>query len=229
MINRPEVTSRQAVVDFIMTWTKDAGSPIGDLAFQGLSTLLNGFALDCAAEGARQAERDAARRIRGELVCCDSYDVHRPNALTDAADPHYDPETQPGYHAVCYWGEAAARLAEDVEDCEHEGGSWFDRMICPEPCNTMHDRCQDCGQPLDACPNRATSYFNGISVVHVIVDEAQDVPGDFFEEDEPVADVVAAFDDAAHAELRQLRAEVQRLRDENDDLRDAMRHGMGLD
>ena len=165
--------------------------------------------------------RVLAYLIRSELVCCDSYDRHRPRTH-DAPDP----EDHPDFHAICYWGEAAARLVEgrvDEEDaCDHAAGSFFDRTICAAPCGKMHDRCRDCGDPFDECMFRSATYFNGISVTHVIIDEAQDVPGDFFEEDESVADVVAA-------ELQQLRAEVQRLRGENDDLRDAMRHGMGLD
>lgn len=99
--------------------------------------------------------------IRAELVCCDSYDVCRPDAFT-LDDASYDPEEHPDYHAICYWGEAAARLAEDPdrEDCEHVGGSWFDRTLCPEPCGKMHDRCHDCGDPLDSCDVRARSYLD---------------------------------------------------------------------
>jgi hypothetical protein len=102
----------------------------------------------------------AAYDIRAELVCCDAYDVCRPDAFT-RNDASYDPEEHPDYHAICYWGEAAARLAEDPdhEDCEHEGGSWFDRTLCAEPCGKMHDRCRDCGGPLDSCDVRARSYL----------------------------------------------------------------------
>lgn len=49
-----------------------------------------------AAERARIAER-----IRAELVCCDVYDQ---DTGTDRAGRT---------HAICFWGEAAARLAED--------------------------------------------------------------------------------------------------------------------
>ena len=46
-----------------------------------------------------------AYRIRAELVCCDLYEqVHD----TPAAD-------NLGDHAICFWGEAAARLVEDAK------------------------------------------------------------------------------------------------------------------
>lgn len=48
-----------------------------------------------------------AYRIRAELVCCDAYDVH---GRLDASD-----EIEPP-HAICYWGEAAARIAEGRSD-----------------------------------------------------------------------------------------------------------------
>jgi hypothetical protein len=36
-------------------------------------------------------------------------------------------------------------------NCGHRHGSYFDRTVCPAPCSAMHDRCKDCGEPLDAC------------------------------------------------------------------------------
>lgn len=43
-------------------------------------------------------------------------------------------------------------VAENLDvTCEHRGGSYFDRTICPAPCNAMHDCCKDCGEPLDDC------------------------------------------------------------------------------
>lgn len=33
--------------------------------------------------------------------------------------------------------------------------NWFDRELCPPPCNTMHTRCRGCDAALDACPNEA--------------------------------------------------------------------------
>lgn len=39
--------------------------------------------------------------------------------------------------------------------CEDDGETftdhWFDRTICPEPCGTMHDVCNECGFPKGGC------------------------------------------------------------------------------
>ena len=41
------------------------------------------------------------------------------------------------------------------ERCPSCGGdasdNWFDRSICPEPCDSMHTRCVKCGVALDGC------------------------------------------------------------------------------
>lgn len=42
-------------------------------------------------------------------------------------------------------------VAAEISACEHRGDSWFDRTICPEPCDTMHQRCSRCGSPVDRC------------------------------------------------------------------------------
>lgn len=50
-------------------------------------------------------------------------------------------------------------VAENLDvNCEHRGGSYFDRTLCPAPCNAMHYCCKDCGEPLDECalPGSAT-------------------------------------------------------------------------
>jgi hypothetical protein len=52
--------------------------------------------------GYERAARDIAYRIRAELVCCDIYDH---DAGTNRAGRT---------HAICFWGEAGARLAEGV-------------------------------------------------------------------------------------------------------------------
>lgn len=50
---------------------------------------------------------------------------------------------------------AAALMREPTPsgrcDCTPGGGTWFDRSICPEPCASMHTRCQECGGTLGAC------------------------------------------------------------------------------
>ena len=56
--------------------------------------------------------------------------------------------------------EAAALIrkpsnADNGCHCEDDGETftdhWFDRTICPEPCNTMHDICVECGRPKGGC------------------------------------------------------------------------------
>lgn len=54
------------------------------------------------ARGYRRAAADIAERIRAELVCCDIYDQ---DAGTNRAGRT---------HGICFWGEASARLAEEV-------------------------------------------------------------------------------------------------------------------
>jgi hypothetical protein len=47
----------------------------------------------------------------------------------------------------------AAKLRKDVELyslCRHDSLS-FDRSVCPDPCNSMHYYCDDCGEVLDVC------------------------------------------------------------------------------
>lgn len=116
------------------------------------------------AEAALQAEERLreylAYEIRADLVCCDAYDVCRPSALDD----NVPLSEHPAYHDLCYWGEAVAREIEEpgYEDCEHRGGSWFDRTLCASPCDTMHDRCVDCGGPLGSCRNRYARYYEAV-------------------------------------------------------------------
>lgn len=50
---------------------------------------------------ANQQLRDAAYEIRAELVCCDIYDRDRGTARAGS------------HHALCFWGEASARLVEE--------------------------------------------------------------------------------------------------------------------
>lgn len=76
---------------------------------------------------------DVAYRIRAELVCCDIYDQIRREAFEidksrEPVDPTQEPPLDPtdfgmqgamaraiirkDWHDLCYWGEAAARIAE---------------------------------------------------------------------------------------------------------------------
>lgn len=59
-------------------------------------------------QAVRQRGQDIAFRIRAELVCCHIYDQVQSGKLSreEAAD------ARRGRHALCYWGEAAARIAE---------------------------------------------------------------------------------------------------------------------
>ncbi len=51
-------------------------------------------------------QRAVADDIRRELVCCDIYDrSHREGRAGPASE---------GPHSICFWGEAAARIAEGV-------------------------------------------------------------------------------------------------------------------
>lgn len=68
-----------------------------------------------------------AYRIRAELVCCDVY--QRGLDLLAAFHPHDEVDRGLAWdrfmeahstHTLCYWGEAAARLAETYGDREDE-------------------------------------------------------------------------------------------------------------
>lgn len=60
---------------------------------------------------ARRIGADIAYRIRAELVCCTIYDdlESARNTMTDEA---FRDELDASLHQICYWSEAAARLAE---------------------------------------------------------------------------------------------------------------------
>jgi hypothetical protein len=114
-----------------------------------------------AAEDALRAR--LAYEIRADIVCCDSYDVCRANALNRYGDLYAESEMRdnPAYHDLCYWGESIARHVEgrgDEDECDHAAGSWFDRTLCAEPCGKMHDRCSTCGAALDSCAVRVQSH-----------------------------------------------------------------------
>jgi len=58
---------------------------------------------------AKDAEARAAERIRNELVCCNIFE--RVNDLREMTLA--EARTSTAWHAICYWGEASARLAEN--------------------------------------------------------------------------------------------------------------------
>lgn len=61
-----------------------------------------------ASEVAADVSARIAHRIRAELVCCDIYgQVNDTKTLTLEAA-----QEPPGWHDLCYWGEAAARCAD---------------------------------------------------------------------------------------------------------------------
>lgn len=73
-----------------------------------------------------------AYRIRAELVCCDIYDrVQRREAQ--------HPEVNGSNHTLCYWGEAAAQLAETPADWQDAPDGCA--QGCPAQCR--HRRAAD--------------------------------------------------------------------------------------
>lgn len=57
-----------------------------------------------------------AHQIRAELVCCRQYDETHDGLTQEQMEEAVDRLwASPGYHAICFWGEAAARLAEDSQ------------------------------------------------------------------------------------------------------------------
>lgn len=73
--------------------------------------------------GYQRAGADIAERIRAELVCCNIYDQ---DAGTSRAGRT---------HGICFWGEAGARLAEDVAVtgvAGSDGGAFADAVEAVE-------------------------------------------------------------------------------------------------
>lgn len=72
------------------------------------------------AEEEKALRAKIAYDIRAELVCCDMYDKVQDidKAMQANGDRLWDAEDIVGYHGICHWGEAAARIAEGapVED-----------------------------------------------------------------------------------------------------------------
>lgn len=71
--------------------------------------------------GAKQAKeisdlrQSIAYRIRAELVCCHVYDDLE-EARETWSDDAFEEERSARGHDICYWGEAAARIAEGRDD-----------------------------------------------------------------------------------------------------------------
>lgn len=76
---------------------------------------------DCELPKAKKWDRirtihgcDIAYRIRAELVCCDIYDrIQREMAHDDDFHPIVSAVLDGSWHDLCYWGEAAAKIAEE--------------------------------------------------------------------------------------------------------------------
>ena len=106
---------------------------------------------DRLADLAPDAEQQRiADRIRAELVCCDIYGrVNDTHELTlDVA------KTVPGWHDLCYWGEAAARIAEDdttdLPDETDGTAPWLPpasnaMRTAPARTDDVQGRCPACG------------------------------------------------------------------------------------
>ena len=60
--------------------------------------------------GRAETATEIAKQIRAELVCCDIYEQVK-NGLKTMTNMDHD---------ICYWGEAAARIAEEVGRGEDE-------------------------------------------------------------------------------------------------------------
>jgi hypothetical protein len=70
-----------------------------------------------AGEASRAVGAHIAHRIRAELVCCDQYGkTHDGLTYEQSKAAVAGLKRGRGYHDLCYWGEAAARLAEDRPD-----------------------------------------------------------------------------------------------------------------
>lgn len=69
------------------------------------------------------------------------------------------------------WEEAYGQVAHDLEAVLYEiekcdcgtslGDNWFDREVCPEPCASMHTRCNGCGKPQEGCPVAISKALEG--------------------------------------------------------------------
>jgi hypothetical protein len=113
----------------------------------------------------RRAAADIAHRIRRELVCCDVYD--RDQGTNRAGRTH----------AICFWGEAGARLAEATGRGETvepfpPGASYCAKCREWDMHPEIAPRCPSCGQPwtgIAGQPEPATAHesFTELHCTHV--------------------------------------------------------------
>lgn len=82
-----------------------------------------------------KALKDAAYRIRAELVCCDIY--AKVNDRKEMTFP--EAVSSKEWHDLCYWGEASARIAE--RSCLAQGA--VVEMDCSGPEQRISDRLAD--------------------------------------------------------------------------------------
>lgn len=78
-----------------------------------------------------------AAKIRHEMVCCDIYDKMMQAFQARGIEAYREIKRSADYHAICYYGEGAARLIEDQSGQEWpyppEVHSW---LGCPPGCKT---------------------------------------------------------------------------------------------
>lgn len=70
--------------------------------------------------GAKEALTHAAREIRDEMVCCDIYTVLAGLYSVENMAPYRAMKRSAAYHAMCHYGEMAARHVEELaEELKH--------------------------------------------------------------------------------------------------------------
>lgn len=49
-----------------------------------------------------------------------------------------------------------------ADTCKHPE-TWFSRELCPPPCNSMHDICEECAIPADGCCFNPPGTYNAFA------------------------------------------------------------------
>lgn len=83
-------------------------------------------------EEAAAVGRQIAYRIRAELVCCKVFERVQQEAAVLEREDHPDGHqsaigravVRREWHDICYWGEAAARVAESPEQWKDDPSDW---------------------------------------------------------------------------------------------------------